>query len=205
MLVRHGASSPFVPGQSFPLVDGQGDPPLSETGVAQAEKTAERLASEPISTIYVTSMQRTHQTAAPLVARIGVTPRVEADLREVHLGDWEGGLLRQRAAEEHPAYLRMHEEQRWDAIPGAESNEELRERCFGAIERIVENHPDELVVAVVHGGVIGVLLGAMSNGRPFAFGGADNCSISQVVNDAGRWHLRRFNDSSHLFSELHHA
>ena len=33
MLLRHGASMPYVPGNAFPLIDGQGDPPLSELGV----------------------------------------------------------------------------------------------------------------------------------------------------------------------------
>ena len=50
----------------------------------------ERLKTEPISAIYVTTMQRTHQTAAPLAAHLGLVPAVEADLRAE---DLEGGLL----------------------------------------------------------------------------------------------------------------
>jgi probable phosphoglycerate mutase len=35
--------------------------------------------------------------------------------------------------------------------------------------------------------------------RPFAFAGADNGSISElVVDSAGVWRLRRFNDTAHL-------
>lgn len=204
MLVRHGASAPYVPGTPFPLVDGQGDPPLSPVGQDQANRTAQRLAAEPISAIYATTMQRTQQTARPLADRLGLDIAIEGDLREVHLGEWEGGLLRQRAAEGHPAYVRMHAEERWDAIPGAESNEAFTGRCLAGLERIVASHPNQIVVAVVHGGVIGTLLAHISQARPFGFGGADNCSISQVVHDAGGWHLRRFNDSSHLFDHLHH-
>ncbi|MGY9072529.1 MAG: histidine phosphatase family protein [Acidimicrobiales bacterium] len=205
ILLRHGASAAFVPGTPFPLVDGQGDPALSPIGLEQAEASGARLATEPISALYVTSMQRTHQTAAPLAARLGLEPTHEPDLREVMLGEWEGGLLRQRAMEGHPIYLQMHREQRWDAIPGAESNEIFTGRCVGALERIADRHPDELVVTVVHGGVIGAVLAHIANAQPFSFGGADNCSISQIVRTDGVWNIRRFNDSSHLFDQLHHG
>src|SRR3954469_23582754 len=95
LLVRHGESEPLVEGRPFPLVDGHGDPALAPEGEIQAERVGERLSTEPIVAIYVTTLRRTHQTAAPLAARLGLTPIVEPDLREVHLGDWEGELFRQ--------------------------------------------------------------------------------------------------------------
>ena len=44
----------------------------------------------------------------------------EPDLREVHLGTWEGGLFRKHDAERHPLARRLWREERWDLIPGAE-------------------------------------------------------------------------------------
>ena len=205
ILLRHGASQPFVPGQSFPLVDGQGDPPLSPVGVTQAQSSADRLRNEPITALYATNMQRTQQTVAPLAAALGQEVAIEKDLREIALGEWEGGLLRQKAAENDPTFQRMMLEQRWDVIPGAESNEEFGSRCMNALNRIVERHPGELVLCTVHGGVIGSVLAQIALSRPFAFGGADNCSISQIVQSEGEWLIRRFNDSSHLFHHLHHG
>ena len=64
-------------GEDFALVDGHGDPPLDPIGHQQAERVAERLAGEDIAAIYVTSLQRTVQTAAPLAARLGLEPIVE--------------------------------------------------------------------------------------------------------------------------------
>ena len=90
LLVRHGESIPSRDDPPFPLVDGQGDPELDPVGHEQAERVADRLEHEDISAIYVSTLQRTAQTAAPLAARLGITPRVEPDLREVGLGDWEG-------------------------------------------------------------------------------------------------------------------
>ena len=205
ILLRHGASQPFVPGQSFPLVDGQGDPPLSAVGVTQAQSSADRLRNEPITALYATNMQRTQQTVAPLAAALGQEVAIEKDLREIGLGEWEGGLLRQKAAENDPTFQRMMLEQRWDVIPGAESNEEFGSRCMNALNRIVERHPGELALCTVHGGVIGSVLAQIALSRPFAFGGADNCSISQIVQSEGEWLIRRFNDSSHLFPHLHHG
>tara|TARA_B100000405_G_C16691289_1_gene412935 strand:+ start:349 stop:801 length:453 start_codon:yes stop_codon:yes gene_type:complete len=150
-------------------------------------------------------MQRTQQTVAPLAALLGQEVVIEKDLREIGLGEWEGGLLRQKAAENHPIYQQMLLEQRWDVIPGAESNQEFGSRCMNALDRIVERHPGELVLCTVHGGVIGSILAQIASSSPFAFGGADNCSISQIVQSEGDWLIRRFNDSSHLFPHLHHG
>jgi probable phosphoglycerate mutase len=66
LLVRHGESAPAVPGAPFPLRDGHGDPPLDPVGVEQAELLGERLRHERVDAIYVTSLRRTHETAAPL-------------------------------------------------------------------------------------------------------------------------------------------
>jgi 2,3-bisphosphoglycerate-dependent phosphoglycerate mutase len=198
ILVRHGESAPHRPGQPFELVDGHGNPPLSELGQWQAERVGERLKSEDVSSIYVSTLIRTHQTAAPLAGHLRVDPVVEPDLREVHLGEWEGGLYREKAAEGHPAFRQMQLEERWDAIPGAESNESLTKRTVAVVERIHESHPDELVVVVVHGGVIGALLAHAATSRPFAFMGADNGSIHHLVITPQRWILRRYNDTGHL-------
>jgi probable phosphoglycerate mutase len=180
------------------LVDGHGDPALDPVGEQQAELLASRLAAESISAIYVTTLQRTHQTAAPLATRIGLAPAVEADLREVFLGDWEGGELRARAVAGDPRFLRIFTEQRWDVIPGAEPHEEFDARVWRGFRRVVERHPDERVVVVAHGGVIGQLLHRVTGSERFAFSGADNASISEVVAGPERTVLRRFNDVTHL-------
>jgi len=202
LLVRHGQSASYREGYPFPLVDGQGDPPLSALGEWQAERVAERLAALAIGAVYVTTLRRTHQTAAPLVARLGVEPLVEPDLREVHLGEWEGGVFRVMAAKGHPAMVAADEQQDWGAIPGGESSDSLRARVRAAIGRIHARHPGERVVAVSHGGAIGAVLAEASGARTFAFAAADNASISHLVVLGDRWSVRRFNDTGHLAGEL---
>lgn len=198
ILVRHGESRAATADNPFPLVDGQGDPELAPQGREQAIAVGERLKHLPVSAIYVTSLQRTAETAAPLCAHLEIEHRVDPDLREVHLGDWEGGQFRVMVHENHPLYVKMHEEQRWDVIPGAESREALQERIERGLNRIAQAHPNELVVAVLHGGVIGHIMAEATGSTPFAFNGCDNGSISRIVMVDGKIVVRGFNDVSHL-------
>lgn len=198
LLVRHGESAPARDGEPFPLVDGHGDPELDPVGVGQAGGVADRLQHEAIAAIYVSTLRRTAQTAAPLAARLGIEPRVEPDLREVYLGEWEGGTFRKHVAEGHPAAEQMFAEQRWDVIPGAEPGNAFAVRVRGAITRIAAAHRDETVVVVSHGGVIGQIIADATGSRGFAFTGSDNGAISHLVVTDDRWIVRRYNDTAHL-------
>jgi len=198
LLVRHGESEAVDPDRPFPLVDGRGDPELSQLGLEQAVLIADRLAATRVDAIYVTSLRRTAETAAPLAARLGLVPEVEPALAEVHLGEWDRGIYRQRVAERDPVALQMAEEERWDVIPGAESNASIAARVGPAIARIGERHAGERVVCFAHGGTIGAVLAIATGSRPFAFVGSDNGAISSIVVAGPHWLLRGFNDRSHL-------
>jgi 2,3-bisphosphoglycerate-dependent phosphoglycerate mutase len=198
LLVRHGESEAYLDGRPFALVGGHGDPPLSPLGRQQADRIRARLAAEGIDAIYVTTLRRTAQTARPLAERLGLGLREEAALREVYLGEWEGGLFRKMVAAGHPLSQRMFAEERWDAIPGAEPAAAFADRVRAAIMRLAASHRGERVVAFTHGGVIGQALALASGSRPFAFIGADNASISRLVISGDRWLVRGFNDTAHL-------
>jgi 2,3-bisphosphoglycerate-dependent phosphoglycerate mutase len=200
VLVRHGASAAAVPGEPFESVEGQSDPPLAPEGKLQARAVAERLAAERVDRLFVTTLQRTAQTAAPLATLTGIEPVVVPELREVGLGEWEGGELRIRAAERDPKFFEVIEAERWDVIPGAEPAEQFAERVRNGLECVVAAvGPGAAAVAVVHGGVIGELARQATSSRPFAFVHADNCSITRLVVFAdGRQLLRNFNDTAHL-------
>ncbi|MDQ1685428.1 MAG: hypothetical protein QOC82_2165 [Frankiaceae bacterium] len=198
LVVRHGESAPARPDEPAPLVDGHSDPELAPEGREQAERLAERLSHEHIDAIYITTLRRTAETAAPLATRLGLTPIVEPDLREIYLGEWEGLAFRKYVNEKHPLAIRMFVEQRWDVIPGAESNESFAGRVQAGLERIIAAHPGQRVVVVVHGGVIGQILSLATAAATFGFVGADNASISQVVAMPKPLVMRRFNDTAHL-------
>jgi len=200
VLVRHGASQAAVEGQPFELLEGQADPPLSPAGELQARAVAARLRDEPLEALYITSLCRTAQTAAPLAALTGLEPVVVPGLREVHLGELDGGAFRIAVHAGDPRVAEVFAQQRWDVIEGAERMEDLAARTRAGIDRIVAaTTAGATVAAVVHGGVIGELCRQASDSRPFAFTHADNGSLTRlIVFPDGRWWLRSFNETEHL-------
>lgn len=185
-------------GEMFPLLEGQGDPGLSTEGRAQATRVCARLAAMGIDAVYVSTLRRTAQTAAPLLDRLGLDAVVDPDLREVFVGEWEGGMFRQKVRDGDPVARAMLEKQRYDVIPGGESPQSLGARVRTAAQRIVARHPDQRVAVFTHGGVVAELLAQVAESRPFAFNTTENASISIVVATPERWLVRRFNDIAHL-------
>lgn len=196
-LVRHGQSIPYVEGTRFNLVDGHGDPPLSPRGRWQAAQLAKRLKDEPISAIYSSPLSRTHETASPLAERLDLQIQVEPDLREVYLGEYEGGHFRQIFNEGGDLIDEMRLKREWSVIPGAESNKQLRDRTVAVIERLGNKHANELVAVVCHAGVIASLVGHTTKSHAFDYLGVRNSSITQIVITHEKWALRSFNDAAH--------
>lgn len=201
LLVRHGASAPVRAGELHPLDDdGHGDPELAPEGLEQADAVAERLVEEEVSAVFVTGLQRTLQTAAPFLERTGLEPVVVPELREVHLGDWEGGEFRMRMQDGDPLAWQAVAEERWDLFPNAESMETFAARVKAGVERVADGiGPGATGAAFVHAAVIGEICRQATASRPFAFIHAENGSISRlVVFGDGRWLLRAFNETRHL-------
>jgi probable phosphoglycerate mutase len=151
--------------------------------------------------VFVTPLRRTAQTAEPLAQALGVEPVVVPDLREVHLGDWEGEW-NVRMAKRDPLAREIFAAERWDVIPNAEPMEEFAERIRNGMEHVAGAiGADSSGVVFLHAGVIAEVLRQATGSTGFAFLYAENCSISRVLRlQSGRWSLRAFNDVSHLRS-----
>lgn len=200
VLVRHGASEAAVEDQPFELLEGQADPALSEAGERQAQAVAAHLAAESLAGLFVTPLRRTAQTAAPLASATGLQPVCVPELREIHLGELDGGAFRIALRRGDPRVAEVFAQERWDVIPGAETMAAFEQRTRAGIDRILAGlQPGDTVAAVVHGGVIGELCRQASASRPFAFVHADNGSLTRLVvlPDGRRW-VRTFNEGSHL-------
>ena len=195
ILVRHGASAPAYPDEPFPLVNGQSDPELAPEGERQAEQLVERLATEPLTGLFVTPLTRTQQTVAPLAKRLGVAVRQAFELP----GAFDHALRRLDVLRD-PLVARVFAEERWDVIPTAEPAEEFARRVRAGLDKVTEAvGPDGVAAAVCHGGVIAELCHQVTRSRPFAFVTVDNASLTRLVMLAsGTWILRTFNDTAHL-------
>jgi probable phosphoglycerate mutase len=192
--VRHGSSA-----EADGLVDGHSDPALSARGLIQAEAVAARLGAARAAGLFVTPLRRTAQTAAPLAERLGLEPVVVGDLREVHLGAWEGQFSA-RMRDHDPISDEILAAGRWDVIPEAEDMDGFSARVRRGIDQVADAvGPDATAIAVLHGGVIAEACRQATGSLPFAFLYAENGSVTRLLRLAsGRWALGSFNDISHL-------
>ena len=198
VLVRHGSAAEDGPVER---IAGHGDQHLTQDGLTQAERIADRLSTAAPAGLFVSPLTRTAQTAAPLARRLGIEPVVIPELREVHLGDWEADHeLARRIAGRDPLIRTLFEQQRWDVIPNAEAPTRFSARVTVGIERLVAVvGPGATAVVFTHAGVIAEVCRQATGSRPFAFLRSDNAALSRIVVSArGRWALQTFNDVSHL-------
>ena len=182
VLVRHGESAPAHPDRPFPLAR-RPRRPAARSGRRTPGGTARR---SPRARTHRRDLRDDIAAHAPDrgAARSADRPRPveEPDLREVFLGDWEGGEFRAAAAAADPIFQQIFEQERWDVIPSVELQNVFDERVWRGFQRIVAAHmPTSVVIVVAHGGVIGQLLHRVTGSRRFAFSGADNASISEIV------------------------
>ena len=85
-LLRHGQTHGNVSGAldtAFPGLD------LTDLGQRQAEAAKRALDDEGIGAVAVSTLARTHQTAAPIASALGLPPVEHDGLREVAAGEFE--------------------------------------------------------------------------------------------------------------------
>lgn len=137
---------------------GHADPPLNETGRAQAVQLAEALGAESLTAVYSSPLRRALETAKIVGAQHDVEPVPVDALREVDVGSWQG-LTRDEARKRYPEqFARWLDYGRgWD---DGESYEEMTGRVVPALLAIAAAHRGERVLAVTHGGPIRAALAA---------------------------------------------
>ena len=154
LLLRHGQTHGNTAGALDTAPPGL---ELTELGRRQAEAAALALADHGIDQIFVSNLARTHQTAAPLAAALGIEPRELEGLREISAGDFE------MAADEDSilGYIGTVAdwlEGRFDTrMPGGETGHEFLARYDAAvldIHRAVEEAGHEQALLVSHGAAI---------------------------------------------------
>jgi probable phosphoglycerate mutase len=169
---------------------GQTDIPLDDTGVAQAEQAARRLATLRPDALFSSDLSRAQQTAAPLAKLTGLPVMLDKDLRERYGGDWEG-LSDQEIRERYPT-----ERATWNP-PNGEPTPVIAERVAGVLTRIADTLDEgQLAIAVGHGAALRIgmerLLGIPVDGLP-TLGSLVNCSWSVLEFRNAHWRLNEYN------------
>ena len=153
-LARHGETDDNREPLRF---QGFRDTPLNDTGRRQAEELGERVAGLGLAALWSSDLSRARETAEIAGRRLGLTPRLDARLRESNRGRWEGRLFEDVAASEPELYAEwMRAGPDW-RFPGGESLLEQQERVAACVEDIRRSGPLP-ALAVCHGGSIRVML-----------------------------------------------
>jgi len=193
-IVRHGET----PANRLGVWHGSIDTELTERGHLQASQVAAELAgaSPRPTALYSSPLRRARDTARAIEAALGLEARLEADLAEYHLGDFEGRSYRELVAE-HDLFARMREDPDWRP-GGGESPRQVAERCAAALQRIAAGHRGERVVVVSHGGALTLGLGLLLDADPGAWRRVmDNCGITELALEPAPA-LLSFNRIAHL-------
>ena len=186
MLWRHGQTIWNVERR----FQGQTDIPLDETGEAQADYAARRLATLRPDAIVSSDLIRAQSTAAPLARLTGLAVTLDKDLRERFGGDWEG-LNDEEIAERYPA-----ERATWNP-PNGESTVAVADRVRAALDRTAASLAGgQLAVVVSHGAALRLGMERLLGLPEEAFGALgplSNCSWSVLSQRHDRWRLLEHN------------
>ncbi|PID87169.1 MAG: hypothetical protein CSB13_00765 [Chloroflexi bacterium] len=166
-MIRHGQSYVNLP----EWTGGNSDEPLTEKGQRQAAALAAWLPLHlsQVDAIYASTMQRARETAVPLAATYGLEINFDDRLREIGTNradhtPWPSDSL--------PEYGDFWGSERpfSPVTPRFENGESLmhfRTRLGSFLEEMTRRHPNEIVIAVCHGGVIELTFDHVFNVGPW--------------------------------------
>jgi probable phosphoglycerate mutase len=180
---------------------GQIDVPLNETGLAQADRLAQRLAHEPIDVLLASDLQRARQTAQRLADVQQRTLQIAPLWREQGFGVLEGLDVTTIRTQHAPLWAQWVRHEADYALPGgAESNIAFHARVMQALQSVLAAHAGARVAVVTHGGVLDMLW-RQAQGLPLAGPRAceiPNTGINRLRWDGQRLHVEQWADAGHL-------
>ena len=199
-VVRHGETQANIDGR----LQGQTNTHLDELGIAQVDTAAEFLQDEPFDICYSSDLWRAMETAEHVLKYHPQTRLVPSpELREWHLGDWEGAKQVEIKAK-FPELLRAFIYERENVCPpGGESREQFQERIWNFMNILAERHAGQHVLLVTHGGVMQRMLllaiggfASKTNRLPLS----SNASVSRFTcyPATHEWQLVSWNCDGHL-------
>jgi len=145
LLVRHGqtpTTGQTLPGRAKGLR-------LSDVGVGQAERAAERIAElTKVDAVYCSPLERARETAAPIGKAVGLKPVVARGLLECEFGEWTGAQLKDLM--KLPEWGTVQRAPSTFRFPNGESFTEMQVRIVSELDRLRQAHPGGTIVCVSH-------------------------------------------------------
>ncbi|MBT3390692.1 MAG: MSMEG_4193 family putative phosphomutase [Chloroflexi bacterium] len=146
LLIRHAENEYVKKGRLAGRLPGV---QLNKKGRQQAQALAETLKDAPIKAIYVSPLERTLETAAPIAAALNLDVIPNSGLLEIDFGDWQDKTLKElrrrklwRTVQQAPSRM---------CFPGGESFAAAQARIITALEALCQKHsPKEMLICVSH-------------------------------------------------------
>ena len=169
---------------------GYSQNPLSETGFKQAHLVADRLVNDQFDVFICSDLKRAMQTADIISEKIEMPiDFYDERIREIGRGKITGTIESER--------IEKWGENWRDLDLGEETKEELRKRGLDFVEDIVERYPNQHILVVTHGLLLGqVLKGLLKDeetGRKLI-----NCSVTTVEKTGDSWQCDVYNCTKHF-------
>ncbi|MEE8591634.1 MAG: histidine phosphatase family protein [Spirochaetia bacterium] len=197
ILVRHGQTE----WNRVERFRGRADVPLNETGIAQAEATARRLARQPKpDAVYSSPLSRALVTAQRIAEPHGLEMRTHSGLIDIDYGRWQG-LTPEEVAEHWPTELdAWYSSPQTAVIPEGDNLQVVRERAMKTVQDLVRQHGDRSIILVAHTVVNRtILLGVLGLGNErFWRLAQEPCAINTFTVEYGEFTLVCLNDTCHL-------
>lgn len=198
-LIRHGETSYNRLG----VVQGSGiDADLNELGLAQAQAFYGAYQHLPFQKIYVSELKRTFQSVQPFI-EAGIPYEKHGGLNEISWGIKEGKKPDAAADSDH---FKMIEGWRkghtYLASPGGESPQQVADRQKIALQRILAQEQEDLILIAMHGRAMRILLTQLLK-KPLAemddFQHSNLCLYHlQYAYETRSFSVLRENDTQHL-------
>jgi len=153
-LLRHGQ----VEGFENKRYNGQGDIRLTDLGRQQSVVFSERFQRQKLSAIYSSDLYRCRFAADQIAMLQNIQPVYREELRELHIGDWQGQTWQQLQRDYPELWQARLDDIVNVAPPSGESLLALAQRIRPVIKKIISAHVGEEIVIVAHGGVNRVIL-----------------------------------------------
>lgn len=196
-ILRHGQTDFNKRG----IVQGSGiDAPLNETGRKQAKAFHKVYNNIDFDRIYVSNLQRTHQTVDPF-AQDGYELKRMAAFNEINWGAYEGKSM---TPESNAYYSEMSK--KWSdgevhlPIEGGESPLEVQERIDEAMKVVMAAEDEDNVLICMHGRAMRILLSSLL-GYPLSLMDMfphHNVGFYQLLNTGNMYRVMQFNEYGHL-------
>jgi broad specificity phosphatase PhoE len=196
LLARHGETDWNRDGRW----QGHSDQPLNDAGRRQARALAEHLAGESVDALYTSDLARARETATAVELATGLEAIVDADLREVDVGEW-AGCNRAEAQARDPEWYQEWLTGAVSGYRGGETYLQLHERSVRAFERVLAAEDGRTAVVVCHGGNIRAIVSDVVGLGPeerWRVASAANCSLTTIERRHGRITLATFNETGYL-------